>query len=125
MIQLLIKNQAKVDVNNKEGDTALIVACREKADPKVIKFLVSQGANTAVVNQQGDTAMVWALKQNLPTDTIQLLVNSGALGRLGDWKMETEKNEDRLKFFDSLGIKSPKKLILDPKTQRAQTQIKL
>ncbi|XP_019616149.1 PREDICTED: ankyrin repeat domain-containing protein 2-like [Branchiostoma belcheri] len=56
VVELLIKNQADLNVANKDGDTGLHVACRE-GHVKVVELLIKNQADLNVANKTGDTGL--------------------------------------------------------------------
>ncbi|KAL2826473.1 hypothetical protein BDW59DRAFT_145225 [Aspergillus cavernicola] len=76
-VQLLL-GEFKVDINarNDNGDTPLLLACRNGKSPLVVK-LVTKGARADIANIFGETPLHWVL--NIPNQTIDV---SGVPGNM-------------------------------------------
>ena len=51
----MVEKGAKIDLQNKDGDSALIFACHND-QPELAKLLVEKGANLDLQNKNGQTA---------------------------------------------------------------------
>ena len=67
--------QGLVDIQNKNGSTAMMMAAYTgKID--IVELLISEGGNLDIQNEYGDTAMMWAAK-NGNIDIVELLISKG------------------------------------------------
>jgi ankyrin repeat protein len=55
----LLKARANINLQNKEGKTALILAAQYGGDPRVITLLLQNGANAKLEDNTGRTALDW------------------------------------------------------------------
>lgn len=62
VVELLLQRGAKLDIQNKYGETALIVSSLEGAEPGVVKALLEAGANKDLADVDGFTAFDMAKK---------------------------------------------------------------
>lgn len=70
-IELLLKHGANVNIQNKDGDTALIIATR-KGNEKVVKLLLNHNADKNIKNIIKDTAIDISLNKNYKNITMLL-----------------------------------------------------
>ncbi|MCK9543528.1 MAG: ankyrin repeat domain-containing protein [Novosphingobium sp.] len=75
-IKKLILRGADVNIQDKYGDTALIIAS-SYAYKDILKLLIAAGANINAINNSGNTALIWAVVKG-HTDIVELLVAAGA-----------------------------------------------
>lgn len=76
MINLLLDKGANPNLQNKEGNTALIIAAKID-DLELIQDLLNRGANPNLQNKEGDTALIMAIRKNNP-QVIKELLKVGA-----------------------------------------------
>ena len=62
IIDILLEKGANVDIQNNEGDTALIEASYYE-HANIVDNLLEKGANVDIRNKQGDTALIIAVKK--------------------------------------------------------------
>jgi ankyrin repeat protein len=62
VVELLIEKGALVDIQNKYGETALIVSSMEGGEPAVVKALLKANANKDLKDVDGLTAFDMAVK---------------------------------------------------------------
>jgi ankyrin repeat protein len=86
VVKFLLKNGAKVDLPNKNGDTPLIIAAINDSD--ICKVLLENKANTNIQNQNGDSALMH-LVESQELETIKLFPNSSV-------NLQNEKGETAL-----------------------------
>ena len=78
----LIERGAEVDVQDSEGDSALLGAAL-RGNAKIVQMLLAKGANPNVQNKVGGTALMWAAIYDRE-EVAQLLLASGADPQLRD-----------------------------------------
>ena len=88
VVQYLVAQDAKIDMQNNYGHTTL-AACYGHLD--VVQYLVGKGANKDAQNNVGDTALICAYKGHL--NTVQYLVGKGA-----DTNIRGEKDQTALQW---------------------------
>jgi WD40 repeat protein/TPR repeat protein len=76
LVELLLSTGAKVDVPDRGGDTALMVAA-ESGNRRLLELLIRHGANVNVHNQRGESALTKALGGSRG-DLANLLLGAGA-----------------------------------------------
>lgn len=76
IVELLLSKWAKIDLQDAEGNTALIYACKN-GHSKIVRLLVQAGANLEIENKHGDTALFHASEKN-HLDVIRILLENGA-----------------------------------------------
>ncbi|XP_019647742.1 PREDICTED: death-associated protein kinase 1-like [Branchiostoma belcheri] len=76
VVELLIKNQADLNVTNQNGDTGLHVACRVDYD-KVVELLIRNRADLLMTNKKGDTGLHVACRRG-NVKLVQLLIKNQA-----------------------------------------------
>lgn len=59
-MNFLIRSGAKLDIQDKDGDTALTRAVTDSSDPAVVTTLIKSGANLRMKNAEGKTAIIIA-----------------------------------------------------------------
>ncbi|KAL4795825.1 hypothetical protein BDV19DRAFT_362137 [Aspergillus venezuelensis] len=74
--QLLISAGADINARNDNGDTPLLLACRNGKFPMILKF-VTKGARADIPNKYSETPLHWIL--NIPSETI---VHAGMPGNM-------------------------------------------
>jgi ankyrin repeat protein len=68
----LLKARANINLQNKEGKTALILAAQYGGDPRVITLLLQNGANARLEDNTGRTALDWFdLNRHLNRSTVR------------------------------------------------------
>ncbi len=72
-IQLLIENNADIEIKNELGENALLYT----KVPEIIEYFLKNGANIDAQNNMGETALFKAVYYNKP-DNIKLLIKYGA-----------------------------------------------
>jgi hypothetical protein len=78
IVQTLLSLQANPNLQNIQGDTALICATSiENIDIAIVIALLEGGANMNLQNKKGDTALACAVKNNR-IDIVQTLLEQGA-----------------------------------------------
>ena len=82
--EYLLKNNIDPNTQDDNGDTALIVALKNKADNIFIKTLLQNGIDPNIANHQKETPIHVAIKKQYPIETIELLLNNGANGNIPD-----------------------------------------
>ena len=60
-LELLLQNNADINIPNLEGDTVLHLAMRRMGNAEAIKFLLDQGASTKLKGQHGRTPLQYAV----------------------------------------------------------------
>lgn len=83
-IRLLTDNGAKPDIQDANGNTALIYASANNAAPGTIEALLNAGANINISNNAGTTALMAALKNNAPEKSVTLLLENDANPNITD-----------------------------------------
>lgn len=68
----LVKAGAGLNVQDGEGNTPLLIACRQ-GDEKTVRYLIKAGADTAVKNSKGETAMDIAAERGF-SDALELMM---------------------------------------------------
>ncbi len=75
-VNALLKNGATVDLQNKDGITALMFACRD-GHTEAIRMLLERGAKIDLQDINGETALSYACKGG-HTDAVELLLKAKA-----------------------------------------------
>ncbi|CAI8021052.1 Putative ankyrin repeat protein MM_0045 [Geodia barretti] len=75
VVSLLVKAGANTDLQNKDGDSALMMAARE-GRTEVVSLLLEAGANTDLQNKDGYSALMIAASSC--SKTVPMLVKAGA-----------------------------------------------
>ena len=75
-MKFLIKQGADVNTQNRNGDTALILAV-EGGNMTAIRLLIKKGADVNIQNEVGDTALILAVRRGNMT-AVRLLIKKGA-----------------------------------------------
>jgi ankyrin repeat protein len=79
MVKLLMEFGAKIDEQDKNGDTPLHIAARHEhlASPSIVNWLILHHANTEIKNKEGETPL--HIAANYRANFIaELLLNAGA-----------------------------------------------
>ncbi len=63
IIKILLKNRANTNIQNNNGDTALMIAVNNMI-PSIVTDLIMHGANVDIKNRNGDTALIQAVRNN-------------------------------------------------------------
>lgn len=93
ILNLLLKNGAKIPVELNNGMTALIHAVMVNSEPEVIKFLLDNGSDIHHKDSRfGNNALMWAAFMNDNPEVIKLLIDYGANVK--------EKNKDGKNAFE-------------------------
>ncbi|CAI8021209.1 Putative ankyrin repeat protein MM_0045 [Geodia barretti] len=77
VVSLLLETGANTDLQNMDGDSALMMAARESSTT-VVALLVKAGANTDLQNKDGDSALMMAVSSWSKTKVVPMLVKAGA-----------------------------------------------
>ena len=77
VIDLLLRHGAQADLQNNEGDSALIVATQNRQTELVIKLVRDHRANVDLKNNKGWTALMKASQVGY-VEAVELLLNHGA-----------------------------------------------
>ena len=79
MVKLLsdLEQGADINLQNKDGNTALIYAIRENNIEMVKLLLLEKGADTNLQNKDGNTALIYAIREN-NIEMVKLLLEQGA-----------------------------------------------
>ena len=80
--QLLLQQQASLDLQNKAGDTALMVATRN-ARVEVVKILLAKGADPRRRNQHAEHALMLAENSHQPQVLAAFKDHAGLLSWFG------------------------------------------
>ena len=92
MINLLCEKGANINLQTKNGETALMFAikyCRNNKE-KIIEFLCKKGANINLQNNKGETALMFEIKRySNDTEVAKILCEKGANVNLQNNKGET------------------------------------
>lgn len=75
-IEEAVKHGAKIDYQDEDGQTPLIVATVENKE-ELVTALIELGANVNLENAEGETALIQAIAQNRPNIS-KLLIEAGA-----------------------------------------------
>lgn len=71
----LIKAGAELNVQDREGNTPLLIACRY-GNEKVVRYLIKSGADITLKNNKGETAMDIAVERGF-SDAVELMMEQG------------------------------------------------
>ena len=77
MVELLIANGAAVNLQARNGRTALMYAAKN-GDTQAVKALLKSGASVNTADNEGETALMKAVTFSCDEDTIRVLVDAGA-----------------------------------------------
>ncbi|XP_013413779.1 ankyrin repeat domain-containing protein 34A-like [Lingula anatina] len=82
MTRLLIEGGADVNVQNEEGQTALILVCMAKLDVKqtvrLLRYLLQHKADPNIKDKRGRTALMFACMNHLDYIVIKVLLQEGS-----------------------------------------------
>ena len=99
LIKLLVEeNEADLDIQDKKGNTALMIALQENFI-KIVGYLADKGANLDLKDQFGSTALVTACYRN-KKDMVMLLAEKGA-----DLLIEDDSGRTALYYAEDKGFK--------------------
>lgn len=87
--EYLLKNNIDHNAQNDNGDTALSIAIKSKANISYIKTLLENGIDPNLANSQKEMPIHLAIKYQHPIEVIELLLNKGANGNIPDNKGNT------------------------------------
>jgi len=87
--QYLLNHKADPNLQDKNGDTALIYAVKNHADKAFIGSLVSAGADMNLANNDKQTPLWVAILNNEPAETVKMLIEHGANPNQPDVRGET------------------------------------
>ena len=76
-VKLLIENGADINLQDKDGDTALMWASN-RSNKDVVEILIENGADINLKNKDGDTALILASNRR-NQDIVELLIENGAI----------------------------------------------
>jgi ankyrin repeat protein len=77
LVELLIANGAMVNLQARDGRTALMCAAGN-GDSQAVKALLKNGASVNVIDNEGETALMKAVTFSCNEDTIRALLDAGA-----------------------------------------------
>jgi hypothetical protein len=109
LVELLITNGAVVNLQARDGGTALMYAAKN-GDAQAVKALLKSGASVNIADNEGETALMNAVRFSCDEDTIRALVDAGA-----DLKATDHKGQSAL---SSTCLKSGLGGIVSPDTRR-------
>src|SRR5690606_2102738 len=69
-------NNANIDIQNSDGDTALMMAS-QYGNTEIVKLLIENNANIHIKDNNGETALIWALRCGY-IKTVKLLIENNA-----------------------------------------------
>ena len=75
-LQAIIDHGADVNATNKDGATALILACNV-AQRVLVKVLLTAGADTTITDASGDTCLHKLFQREFDQETLQMLLDYG------------------------------------------------
>lgn len=109
------------DVNNqtKQGKTALMYACENKASPAVVKILLENKADVNLKDFKGKTALMYGLESYSDPDVLYLLVAAGANKEDVD---ATGKNINEYFTLNKVLQNTELKKVLDLETKREKRE---
>ena len=61
LAKVLVENKADLNIQDKDGSTALMWACKWD-NVKIVKILIDNGANLDLLSEDGWTALMWVCK---------------------------------------------------------------
>jgi len=99
-INLLIKARADLNIQDENGNTALILAIQRNYID-IVKLLIEEGANLNIVNSNNVTALIYAVIKN-KIDIVELLIKAGA-----DLNIQDNNRSTALKYtimFNEINI---------------------
>ncbi|MCL4360905.1 ankyrin repeat domain-containing protein [Candidatus Dependentiae bacterium] len=116
VMRLLIKANANLNLQNPDGNTALILASNftplYKDSKHAAALLINAKANLDLTNKKGETALISAIKAE-QFNTAKLLINSGARVNIADGEGKTaldyaqeKNNKELIDLLKSKGAKS-------------------
>ena len=77
LVELLIANGAAVNLQARDGRTALMYAAKN-GDTRAVKALLKSGASIKIADNEGETALMNAVRFSCDEGTIKALVDAGA-----------------------------------------------
>jgi ankyrin repeat protein len=77
LVELLIANGAAVNLQARDGRTALMCAATN-SDTQAVKALLKSGASVNIADNEGQAALMKAVRFSCDEDTIRALVDAGA-----------------------------------------------
>ena len=77
VMELLIANGAAVNLQARDGRTALMYAAKN-SDTRAVKALLKSGASVKIADNEGETALMNAVNFSCDEGTIRALVDAGA-----------------------------------------------
>jgi ankyrin repeat protein len=77
LVELLIANGAMVNLQARDGRTALMCAAGN-GDTRAVKALLKSGASVNIADNEGQTALIKAVRFSCDEDTIRALLSAGA-----------------------------------------------
>ena len=77
LVELLIANGAAVDLQARDGRTALMYAAKN-GDARAVKALLKSGASVNIADNEGETALMNAVRFSCDEDPIRALLSAGA-----------------------------------------------
>lgn len=94
LVKTLLKNGAKIDASNEEGQTPLHIACKKLILP-IIKLLIEAGADTKIKDNEGCPPYFYALNsKDKDFEVIKYLLETGA----GDLNAEDKYDGNCLNY---------------------------
>lgn len=71
----LIKAGAELNIQDNDGNTPLLLACRHSGE-KTVRYLIRSGADASIQNNKGETAMDIAAERGF-SDAIEMMMDNG------------------------------------------------
>lgn len=96
LVELLIAKGAAVNLQARNGRTALMYAAKN-GDTQAVKALLKSGASVNIADNEGRTALMEAVKFSCDKDTIRALVDAGADLKATDHKGQSALSSTCLK----------------------------
>jgi len=96
LVELLIANGAAVNLQARNGRTALMYAAKN-GDTQAVKALLRSGASVDIADNEGRTALMEAVRFSCDKDTIRALVDAGAALKATDHQGQSALSSTCLK----------------------------
>ena len=116
VIQQLLEADADVNIQDNNGDTALILAAYVSGYKKIIQLLLDKGVKINIQNIYGNTALMMAARWSCKKKIIQQLLEAGA-----DVNIQDNGGRTALRFAKD-SIQPNKQKIIDLLKQAGATQ---
>ena len=98
MIEYLVERKPKLNMQDKDGCTALMHAV-QAGHVRIVTFLIDKGADLNVQDKYGSTPVIWATFKN-KFDMVMLLIDKGA-----DLLIEDTSGRTAVKYAEERGFK--------------------